>query len=172
MADTDTLPPVYISVASNIEPEKNLQAAVDKLRERCNVLAISSVYQSPPFGFTEQSDFLDIVVKVSTPLLPPVFKEALDKIERALGRDRANQQNKYGPLSIDLDIILWGETAFSFGIKPWRVPDSKILVEPSIAFPLAEIAPDFIHPEENVTLAEIAARFGDAKIERLPLKIE
>lgn len=168
----DTLPRVYISVASNIEPEKNLREAVHKLRERCNVLAISSVYKSPPFGFTDQPDFLDIVVQTSTPLLPPVFKEALDKIERSLGRDRTSQENKYGPLTLDLDIVLWGETAFSFGTKPWRVPDPKILTEPSIALPLAEIAPDYVHPEENVTLAEIAARFAGADIERLTLKIE
>lgn len=169
---SDTLPRVYLSLASNIEPEKNLQLAVNMLRERCNVLAISSVYKSPPFGYIEQPDFLDIAVKCSTPWLPPVFKKAIDKIERVLGRNRETQNNKYGPLTIDIDILLWGDSAFSFGTKPWRVPDSSIVQEASIALPLAEIAPDYVHPEEGVTLAEIAARFAGTSVQKLPLKIE
>jgi 7,8-dihydro-6-hydroxymethylpterin-pyrophosphokinase len=48
---SESLPIVYVAIGSNIEPEKNLQAAVDLLREKCEVLAVSSVYQSPPYGF-------------------------------------------------------------------------------------------------------------------------
>ncbi len=162
----DTLPPVYVSLASNVNPVQNLQKAVDTLRQRCNVLAISSVYQSPPFGYTEQPDFLDIVVKMSTPLLPAVLKEILSKIEVELGRDREAQATPYGPLPLDIDILLWGNTAFSFGTKPWRVPDKSIVEEASIALPLAEVEPDFIHPTEKVPLSEIAVRFTDAPVTR------
>ena len=162
----DTLPRVYISLASNVNPVQNLQKAVDTLRQRCNVLVVSSVYQSPPFGYTDQPDFLDIVVKLSTPLLPPVFKEMLNKIEVEVGRDRDNQETPHGPLPLDMDILLWGNTAFSFGTKPWRVPDKSIVEEASIAIPLAEVEPDFIHPTEKVPLSEIAARFTHAPVNR------
>lgn len=170
--DSDTLPRVYISIASNIEPETNITAAIDMLRQRCNVLAISSVYESPPFGYTNQPNFWDVVVKCSTPLLPPVFKEMLDKIERALGRDRSNQESKYGPLTVDMDILLWGDTAFSYGTKPWRVPDDSILKQPSLALPLAEVAPDYVHPEEKITLKAIADRMDASNIKVLDVKIE
>lgn len=153
----------YVSIGSNIEPEDNLQRAVDLLREACEVLAVSAVYQSPPFGFTEQPDFLDVTVKIRTPLTPLAFKTGvLDRIERACGRDRASQANKYGPLALDMDILLWGDTAFEFGDKPWRVPNKGVTQFAAVAIPLAEIAPDVVHPIEGVTLAAIAARFADA----------
>lgn len=169
--DSDTLPRVYVSIASNVEPEANIRAAIDMLRQRCNVLAVSSVYESPPFGYTEQPDFWDVVVRCSTPLLPPVFKDMLYMIERALGRDRTNQENKYGPLTVDMDILLWGETAFSYGTKPWRVPEDSIMEQASLALPLAEIAPDYVHPLEKITLKTIADRLDTTNVRKLDIQI-
>ena len=74
MTTPANMPFVYISVGSNIDPLENLQAAVDALREQCDVLMVSSVYQSPPFGYLDQPDFLDIAVKLQTPSLPAAFK--------------------------------------------------------------------------------------------------
>lgn len=162
-----TTPMIYIALGSNIEPEKNLQEAVDMLRDRCTVLAVSSVYQTKPFGNTDQPDFLDIAVKLTTPILPIAFKGTLDDIEAALGRSRVDQANPFGPLTLDIDILLWGESAFSFGKKPWRVPHASILEQAAVAIPLAEIAPDVLHPTENVTLTEIARRFQDTDAVRL-----
>lgn len=157
-----TLPVVFISAGSNIDPQTNLQRAVDALSEHCNLLAVSSVYRSPPFGYKEQPDFLDIIVKLSTPSLPIAFKDILDEIEADCGRDRDNQESPYGPLPLDMDILLWGESAFSFGKKPWRVPHPSILEEAAVAIPLAELAGDIVHPLENVTIREIADRFKDS----------
>lgn len=165
----------YVSIGSNIEPERNLQKAVDLLRDHCEVIAISSVYQSPPFGFTEQPDFLDITIKVHTTLSPLDFKmQVLAPIEKACGRDRASQLNKYGPLALDMDILLWNDSAFEFGEKPWRVPNSGITKFAAVALPLAEIAADVIHPLEGETITRIAARFPASEAEgvrKLPLVI-
>ena len=169
---SESLPVVYVAIGSNIEPEKNLQAAVDLLRARCDVLAVSSVYQSPPYGFADQPDFLDMAVKLTTTLSPEEFKTMLLEIERQLGRDRVSQVHKFGPRTVDLDILLWGDSAFSYGGKPWRVPDSDIVKYAAVAIPLEELAPDYVHPEEKVTLKEIAARFDDAaEIKRTDLEI-
>jgi len=169
----DTLPRVFVSIGSNIEPEKHLPEAVRLLREQCTVHRVSSVYQSPAFGHTEQPDFMDMVVEITTRTLPQIFKDnVLEKIEKKLGRDRASQENKYGPLTLDMDILLWGEAAFSYGKKPWRVPDKNILKYAAMAIPLAEIAPDFVHPTEKVTLKEIADRFDPNEIRLTDLKIE
>jgi len=167
----DAASTVYISVGSNIEPEKNLQAAVDLLAEICEIQAVSSVYQSPAFGFENQPDFLDIAVKLITSDAPDVFKSRLDGIEKQLGRDRASQANKYGPLTLDIDILLWNETAFDYGTKPWHVPDKSILKFGAVAIPLAEIAPSYIHPEENETLTDIANRFDADEISVTGLSI-
>ena len=133
---------VYVSIGSNIEPEKNLQEAVNKLREYCTVLATSSVYQAPAYGDSDQPDFLDIVVRLRTDRTPEEFKcNILRKIEADLGRVRT-PENKYGPLTLDLDIMLWDAAAFEYGDKPWRVPNDGILNFAADAIPLAEIAGD------------------------------
>jgi len=161
-SETQTAPTIaYISIGSNIEPEAHLRQAVALLRERGELLAVSSVYQSPAYGFADQPDFLDIVAKVRTTLTPEQFKaDVLDDIERRCGRDRASQVNKHGPLTLDMDILLWGDAgAFEFGSKPWRVPNKGITKFAAVAIPLAELAPEYMHPVEGITIQEIAARF-------------
>lgn len=154
----------YLSIGSNIDAEHNLRRAVELLRESCVVLALSSVYQSPAYGWENQPDFLDIVAKISTDQPPDAFKRGvLDLIEQACGRDRTSQQNKYGPLPLDMDILLWGDTAFTFGTKPWKIPNSGITKYAAVAIPLAELAPDMLHPVEKMTIRELAARFPDAE---------
>lgn len=152
---------VYLLLGSNIEPEKHLQLAITALRAHCQVVALSSVYQSPAYGPVTQADFLNVAVCVSTDLSPAAFKERLFKIEADLGRDRATQKTKFDPRTLDIDIALWGDKSFSYGSKPWQVPDENILDQPAVALPLAELAPEYVHPQERVTLSEIASRFGD-----------
>ena len=160
---------VYVSLGSNIEPEKNLAAAVRLLREKCKVLAVSHAYRTPPQGFTEQADFLNMVVKLSTTLSPADFKrEVLDFIEHELRRVR-DPLNKNAPRTIDLDISLWGSEVFEYGSKPWRVPDKDILRFAHVAIPLAELAPDYVHPETGETLAQIAAHFDAREITQVEL---
>jgi 2-amino-4-hydroxy-6-hydroxymethyldihydropteridine diphosphokinase len=151
----------YLLLGSNIEPEKHLQWAITALRAHCQVVALSSVYRSPAYGPVSQPDFMNVAVKVTTDLPPAAFKERLLRIEADLGRDRAAQKTKFDPRTLDIDIALWGNRAFSYGTKPWQVPDENILDQPAVALPLAELAPDYLHPQEQVTLAEIASRFGD-----------
>ncbi|MBC7870604.1 MAG: 2-amino-4-hydroxy-6-hydroxymethyldihydropteridine diphosphokinase [Chitinophagaceae bacterium] len=167
-----TMPIVYVSLGSNIEPEVNLRAAVNALGQKTTLMALSSIYQTPPYGNLDQPDFLDIVVKLATPLFPASFKmEVLDVIEHELGRVRT-PQNKYGPLTIDMDILLWGASAFTFGTKPWRVPSTGILKFAAVAIPLAEISPNLPHPETGETFAQIAARLDATGIKKLDWKIE
>lgn len=166
-----TLPDVYISLGSNLQPERNLAAAARLLRQKCDVLAVSSVYRTPPQGYADQPDFYNLSVKLHTSLQPATFKTGVvDWIERELGRVR-DPNNKNAPRTIDLDISLWGDAVLEYGGKPWRVPDPDIVRFAHVAVPLAELAPDFVHPTEGVTLAEIAARFGDAPFVRTDLRI-
>jgi 2-amino-4-hydroxy-6-hydroxymethyldihydropteridine diphosphokinase len=162
---------VYVSLGSNIEPEKNLAAAVRLLRECCTVLALSSVYRTPPQGYIEQAEFLNMVVKVTTSHTPLDFKtHVLAEIERLLKRAR-NPNNKNAPRTIDLDISLWDEAIIDYGDKPWHIPERDILRFAHVAVPLAEIAPDYVHPETGEKLAEIAARFTDHDMRRESIKL-
>lgn len=157
----------YVSLGSNVEPEKNLEYGLQRLRDAETVLAVSSAYRTPPFGYLEQPDFLNITVKVETSLDPVAFKRLLYDIERGSGRVREKQLTKWGPLELDLDMLLWGETALEFGEKPWRVPNEGILEYAAVAVPLAEIAPDERHPVTGETFAQIAARLDASGVKKV-----
>lgn len=162
MADIETPPQsdiVYLGLGSNMEPERHLQAGVTRLQALGEIVAVSSVYQSQAYGHTGQPDYLNVAVGLRTALDPLALKLALRDIERELGRDRGTPQ---GPVTLDIDILLWGERAFTFGDKPWRVPDKDSATQAAIAIPLAEIAPDVSHPEAGETMRAIAVRLEAA----------
>lgn len=161
----------YLSLGSNIAPERNLRQAVRMLRQHDQELVASSVYRTPPQGFTQQADFLNMAVKLTTHLSPSAFKtQIIGSIEQQLGRVR-DPNNKNAPRTIDLDISLWNDRVLDYGDKPWHIPESDILRFAHVAVPLAEIAPDYIHPETGQTLAQIAAQFDASTMQRENMNI-
>lgn len=153
---------VFVSLGSNISPEANLRACVRLLRDRCDVLAVSPVYETAPVGYTEQENFLNAAVLLETDLTPERLRaELLDAIEHALKRER-DPLNKNAPRTIDLDIALWDDGSFDYGTKPWHVPDKDITRFIHVARPLADLAPEYVHPEDGRTLANIADALSSA----------
>jgi 7,8-dihydro-6-hydroxymethylpterin-pyrophosphokinase len=82
-------------------------------------------------------------------------EQAIVQIEESLKRVRT--ENKNAPRTIDIDIMLFNEEVFSLGQR--HIPDAEVLERPFVAIPLAEIAPDYVHPETGQTLRQIADRF-------------
>ena len=154
----------YVLLGSNIDKERNLPAALRLLRQRCRVVAVSSVYETLPVGRTDQPTFFNAAALIETPLSPAALKwQVLRPIETQLGRVRTEDPN--APRTIDLDIVLFDDAVFELDGSP--IPDPAILQHPHVALPLAEIAPDYVHPVTGETLAEIASRFaGVAGISR------
>jgi len=151
---------VYISLGSNIDPEANLQQAVMLLRDYGDVVAWSRVYQTPPQGYLNQDDFLNMAVKLITNYRLEVFKaEVVSAIEVRLNRVR-DPNNKNAPRTIDVDISLWGDSVQDYGDKPWHVPDREITQFAHVALPLADIAASVYHPEKGQTIGEIAQQFS------------
>lgn len=148
-----------ISLGSNIEPEANLVQAVHLLRGYGQVLALSPVYQTPPTVYLDQDDFLNMAVKLETDHALLDFKtQVIVAIEKTLKRVR-DPNNKAAPRTIDLDIALWGSLVADYGERPWHVPEPDVVRYAHVALPLADIAPDFVHPEEGRTLQAIANQF-------------
>ncbi len=167
---SSNLSTAYISLGSNIDPEPNLRRAVQLMGQRCKVLAVSHAYRTPPQGFTNQADFLNLALRIETDLDANTLKHTvLDWIERELKRVR-DPNNKNAPRKIDLDISLWNEEVFDYGEKPWHIPDKDIVRFAHVAFPLAEIAPDYLHPTEKITLATIAAQFTDTHFDKIAIR--
>ena len=158
MAD-DRSPPsnqALLSLGSNIEPEKNLPAAVRELSRYGSVRRVSEVWESPPAGAPGQPDYLNAALLLETPLSARELKEtALAAVEAGLGRVRG--ADRFAPRTIDIDIIYFNRDRLRLGRR--SIPDPEALERPFVAIPLAEIAPGYIHPETGETLAVIAARF-------------
>jgi 2-amino-4-hydroxy-6-hydroxymethyldihydropteridine diphosphokinase len=146
----------YLSLGSNIRPECNLPAAVAQLAQFGQVQAVSTVWETLPVGFSDQPDFLNAAVLIETDLSAVALREeAIAAIEVALGRVRT--ANKNAPRTIDIDIMLFNREVIQ--LKGRHIPDPEVLERPFVAVPLAEIAPDYVHPETGQTLREIARQF-------------
>ena len=146
----------YLSLGSNIDPERYLPAAVAQLAQFGRIRAVSAVWQTAPIGFTDQPDFLNAVVLLETPLSARALREqVIVQIEQNLNRVRT--ANKNAPRTIDIDIMLFNHDVLSMDQR--RIPDPEVLERPFVAIPLAEIAPDYVHPQTGQTLEQIADKF-------------
>lgn len=172
MTTSDPPAIVYLTLGSNIAPEHHLRQAVRLLRSYDDVLAISPVYRTAPQGYAQQADFLNMAVKLTTTRSLVAFKtQVIGEIEQQLGRVR-DPNNKNAPRTIDLDIALWDDAVLDYGDKPWHIPDPDITQFAHVAVPLADLAPDYVHPENGQTLAQIAAQFDPQTMQRQALDFD
>ncbi len=96
---------VIVSLGSNINPDENIRQACSILENEYEVIARSPFVKTKPIGFTQQPDFINGCITVKTSLSQAEFSEYLKKTEIRMGRIRT--ENKNGPRTIDLDIVVW-----------------------------------------------------------------
>ena len=133
MTDTQT---AFVAVGANIEPETNIEAALEALMQQLDVQETSTFYRTSPVERKEQPRFVNGVWKVGSTLAPRQLKyEVLRKIEVQLGRVRTDDTHAARP--IDLDVVLFGDSVIS---EPGlAIPDPDIRTRPFIAVPLLEL---------------------------------
>jgi 2-amino-4-hydroxy-6-hydroxymethyldihydropteridine diphosphokinase len=133
---------VFLGVGSNIERERYLTAGLDALHGLFHELALSSVYDSPALGFAGQP-FLNLVAAVKTDLPLQVLAVRLRHIETEHGRP-ANA-TRFSARHLDIDILTYDDEVGTFsGVK---LPRDEILENAFVLCPLAELAPDALHPQ-------------------------
>lgn len=151
---------VYIGIGSNIDREINIRGAVRELATHYGPLTLSPVYESKALGF-EGENFFNLVAGFDSANSVEGIKETLFKIEAQLGRVR--QENRFSARTLDLDLLLHGDTV--------RHDDKVNLPHPDIqryAFvlrPLADIAPELRHPETGLSCARMWQQFDAGKQE-------
>jgi deoxyguanosine kinase len=150
----------YLSLGTNQGNKlENLQNALHLIADEVGgIQKISSIYKTASWGF-DSEDFYNICIKVVTDLPPEVLLNSLLAIEKELGRKRSNKEG-YQDRNIDIDILLFeNEIIFS---KTLIVPHSKMLARKFVMIPLAEIAPNVIHPLEKKTMSICLQNCDDA----------
>ncbi|TFJ92976.1 2-amino-4-hydroxy-6-hydroxymethyldihydropteridine diphosphokinase [Lentibacillus salicampi] len=135
---------IYLALGSNIEPrETYLAKALDALNayQQITIVKKSSVYKTAPVGYTDQADFLNMVVEVDTSLLPLTLLDVCQAIEKQLGRKR---DIRFGPRTIDLDILMYNQE--NRETERLTLPHPRMLERAFVLIPLGEIAPELIIP--------------------------
>jgi 2-amino-4-hydroxy-6-hydroxymethyldihydropteridine diphosphokinase len=136
----------YIGLGANLgDREKSLREAVERLAAEAgiDVVAVSSFRETDPVGYAEQPPFLNGAVALETELAPRELLARLLTIERALGRERGGP--RYGPRTIDLDLLLYGdETVDEPGLS---VPHPRLAERRFALEPLVELDPDLALPD-------------------------
>ena len=134
----------YLSIGSNIGDRlHHLTEAVRALRSQdgLTVTSVSSIYETAPVGFTDQADFLNMVVCIETGLLAQDLLEVCQKIEHGLGRIR---DIRWGPRTADLDILLYNNE--NIETETLIVPHPRMHERAFVLSPLLEIAPLMASP--------------------------
>lgn len=136
----------YIGLGSNIEPEAHLRAALRRLDEQpgARPTAVSPVYRTPPWGPVPQGPYLNAVVAVETDLAADALLEVLLAIELAQGRDRSPTAVRWGPRTLDLDVLLYGNSIIE--TERLTVPHPRLAERAFALVPLCDLAPDLTHP--------------------------
>jgi len=127
----------YIGLGSNLNnPESQLKTAIEALAglPQTRLQASSSLYRSAPMGPQDQPDYLNAVVQLNTGLEPETLLDKLQGIEQAQGRVRAQH---WGPRTLDLDILLYGEGVVT--TERLKIPHPGIAERSFVLYPLAEI---------------------------------
>jgi 2-amino-4-hydroxy-6-hydroxymethyldihydropteridine diphosphokinase len=138
----------YLSLGSNVgDRAANLHSAIQRLEDVGRVRAISSFYETEPVEFTAQPWFLNCALALETTKMPRRLLASLLDLERSMGRRRIQSK---GPRTIDLDILLFADAVIH--APGLTIPHPALAERRFVLEPLAEIAPDVVHPVLHQTI--------------------
>ena len=151
----------YIGFGSNIGDRlAHIQNAIHALSktEGITLQKISSVYKTDPVGYEAQAEFLNGVAAIQTSLSPLSLLHILKDIETEVGRQH---RIRWGPREIDLDILIYGDLCLQ--TEKLIIPHPEMHLRGFVLVPLAEIAPDLVHPIFQESIQTLLNRLDDDK---------
>jgi len=154
---------IYLALGSNMGDRlANLEKARQALAPQVRIIMASAIYETTPWGYIEQEDFLNQVLEAETELLPLELLNWLKDIEKRLGRKKGFRN---GPRMIDVDILFYGELILE--MEQLQIPHARLHERAFVLVPLADIAPQFVHPVLGKTITELLAEADVAGVKEL-----
>lgn len=151
---------VYVGLGTNLgDKEQNLRDAVQKIGEQIGkVVSLSAFYVTAPWGFTSENSFLNAAACVETELSPLDVLQKTQAIERELGRMKKSINGAYSDRLIDIDLLLYDDLVLSVTSPTGaelNLPHPLMTERDFVMKPLAEIAPELVHPVLGKTMREL-----------------
>lgn len=155
------MPIVYLALGTNLGDRlANLRTAVDALPPGAAVLKKSRVYETPPWGYEDQPAFLNMVLQGETQLAPEALLKHVKDLEAKLGREASF---RWGPRLIDIDILFYDDLVLD--TPTLTIPHPRLQERAFVLVPLAEIAPDLMHPRLKKTVRQLTSSVDRTGIE-------
>ena len=146
---------IYFSLGTNLgDKEQNLRLAVQHIEERIGkIVSLSAFYATAPWGFSSDNAFLNAAVCIETTLSPLEVLSESQSIEREMGRIHKSVNGVYSDRVIDVDLLLYDDLILD--TPTLKLPHPLMQERRFVMEPLAEIAPDVMHPILGKTLGDI-----------------
>ena len=148
---------IYISIGSNVNKEHYIKEALDCLPKHFEEVVYSSVFESESVGFNG-NNFYNLVAAATTSMPLEDVCRCLKQIERDNGR--TPQDQKFSPRTLDLDLLFFDDIICN---APAQLPRDEITKNAFVLWPLAELASEFLHPVEKLTVGEIWQNYDKTK---------
>ena len=163
----DQVHTVYLALGTNLgNRAENLRNALGSLRPQVRLLRASPVYETPPWGYTDQPAFFNQVIEAETQLSPAELLAFLKQIEAGMGR-QATVRN--GPRVIDLDILFYDDLVLDD--ETLAIPHPRMQGRAFVLTPLADLAPDLVDPRSRQTASQLAAEADATGMRRVMQKL-
>lgn len=153
---------VYLALGTNLgDRAANLRSAIAALPPVVRARACSPIYETPPWGVTDQPAFLNQVVEVETDLPPLDLLHHIKSLETRMGRQPGA---RYGPRLIDLDVLLYDDLILDS--TELTIPHPRLAERAFVLVPLADLAPQLLHPVSGKMISQLLSGVDRTGIER------